>query len=37
MVKTYGGYSGAFVPTTNVWDPTELQDLDVTKPEDCVI
>jgi len=33
MVKTYGGYSGAFVPTTNVWDPTELQDLDVTKPE----
>ncbi len=25
-------YVGAFVPTTNVWDPTELYNIDVTSP-----
>jgi hypothetical protein len=28
-----GGYQGAFIPTTNIWDTTELDDIDVTKPE----
>lgn len=33
MPNNYGGYFGAFAPTTNVWDTAELQSTDVTKPE----
>lgn len=33
MPTNYGGYLGAFAPTTNVWDTTELENIDVTKPE----
>jgi hypothetical protein len=29
----YGGYKGAFLPTTNIWDTAVLEDIDVTKPE----
>jgi hypothetical protein len=28
-----GGSFGAFVPTTNVWDTAEIENIDVTKPE----
>jgi hypothetical protein len=33
MPVNYSGYFGAFIPTTNIWDTSELQGLDVTKPE----
>jgi len=33
MANPYGGYRGSFVPTTNIWDTAELEDIDVTKPE----
>jgi hypothetical protein len=33
MANNYGGYLGAFIPTTNIWDTSELQNIDVTKPE----
>lgn len=33
MPNNYGGYFGAFAPTTNVWDTTELEKVEVTKPE----
>jgi hypothetical protein len=33
MANQYGGYQGSFVPSTNVWDTSELEKIDVTKPE----
>jgi hypothetical protein len=33
MAVNYGGYVGAFVPTTNIWDVSELEGMDVTQPE----
>jgi hypothetical protein len=32
-MANFGGYLGAFIPTTNIWDTSELQNIDVTKPE----
>lgn len=29
----FGGYQGSFIPSTNIWDTNELENLDVTKPE----
>lgn len=32
-MATNAGFFGSFVPTTNVWDVGQLQDIDVTSPE----